>query len=66
MQFMDEGKQFGRKARGNHYLHVLEVKNGSSHHGAVETTPTRNDEVAGLIPGLAQRVKDPVLPRAVV
>ena len=27
---------------------------------------TRNDEVAGLIPGLAQWVKDLVLPRAVV
>ena len=28
--------------------------------------PTRNPEVAGSIPGLAQCVKDPVLPRAVV
>ena len=34
---------------------------GSSHHGAVETNPTRNDEVAGTNPGLAQWVKDPVL-----
>ena len=30
----------------------------SSHRGAVETNPTRNHEVAGLIPGLTQRVKD--------
>ena len=26
----------------------------SSHHGAVETNPTRNHEVSGSIPGLAQ------------
>ena len=34
----------------------------SSHHGTVEMNPTRNCEVEGLIPGLAQWVKDPVLP----
>ena len=33
-------------------------KYGSSRHGAAETNPTRNPEVAGLIPGLAQWVKD--------
>ena len=33
----------------------------SSPHGIVETNPTRNREVSGLIPGLAQWVKDPVL-----
>ena len=32
-----------------------------SHHGAMETNPTRNHEVEGLIPGLTQWVEDPVL-----
>ena len=39
---------------------------GSSHRGAVDTNPTRNHEVADSIPGLPQRVRDPVLPWAVV
>ena len=30
--------------------------------GTVETNPTRNQEVAGSIPGPAQGVKDAVLP----
>ena len=38
----------------------------SSRRGAVEMNPTRNHEVVGLIPGLAQWVKDPPLSGAVV
>ena len=38
------------------------VNNGVPVHGAVETNPTRNHEIGGLIPGLAQWVKDSVLP----
>ena len=30
------------------------------------TNPTGNHEVAGSVPALAQRVKDPALPRAVM
>ena len=40
----------------------LKKKKRSSHCGAAETNLTGNHEVAGLIPGLAQWVKDPALP----
>ena len=46
-----------------------EIKNkklGSSCPGAAEGNLTRNHKVVDLIPGLAQWIKDPVLPRAVV
>ena len=40
---------------------VKRYPHGSSHGGTAERNPTRNHEVVGLIPGLAQWVKDLVL-----
>ena len=37
-------------------------KNGEFHCGTGETNPTRNCEVVGSIPGLAQQVNDLALP----
>ena len=39
----------------------LKVPLRSSHCGTVETNLTKNHEVTGSIPGLAQWVKDPAL-----
>ena len=41
---------------------LAEKESRSSHCGEVETNPTRNHEVVGSIPGLAQWVKDPAWP----
>ena len=45
-------------------IRVIQIKTTmrSSRLGAVETNRTRNHEVVGLIPGLAQQVRDPALP----
>ena len=53
----------------NALMNIIFIKNSSyqsSCCGAAETNLTRNHEVAGLIPGLAQWVKDLALLRAVV
>ena len=42
------------------------IPGGSSHHGSVVMNPTSIHEDSGLIPGLAQWVKDPTVAVAVV
>ena len=56
----------GGKEKEQQSEEVKKVYMGSPCRGAVEMNPTRNHEVAGLIPDFAQWVEDPALPRAVV
>jgi len=46
-----------QRARNDNQVNI--TKSRSSHQGTEEMNPTRNQEVAGPIPGLAQWVKDP-------
>ena len=43
-------------------LEIRRKQRRSSPRGTIEVNLTRNHEVVSLIPGLAQWVKDPVLP----
>ena len=73
MSFMDKQKlkefittklALQKMLKGHLKLKTKDTRN--SYHGSVETNLPSIHEDAGLIPGLIQWVKDPVLPWAVV
>ena len=48
--------------RGENECRIWKTHMRSSHHGAAKMNPTRNHEVTGLIPDLAQWVQNLALP----
>ena len=55
---------FYKGTHSSHWIKTIPFR--SFRHGTAEINPTRNHEVAGLIPGLTQQVGDPALPWAMV